>query len=331
MVDLVAAETPVAPNTATATKGLLAGGTYTSTQPTLTTTQQAALAFTARNAVIVAPGADSFAVQATLNAETTKVIGTVNQGTSPWVISGAVTNAGTFATQSAITAASGSIASGAVSAGAYVSGSVLSGAFASGSLAAGSMVDLLTMRGAVGAGTAPADALIGGAIYNSTPITVTNTQSAALQSDANGFLKVNVAASVLPTGAATAANQTADPCSSANNKTNVAFTTNGTSSVQLVALSGSTTIYVCALHYIAAGATTVAFTTGTGTACVTGNAAVIGSTTANIANSMSYAANGGETYGNGSGTIAKGAASSEFCMVNGTNVYVSGNLVYVQQ
>jgi hypothetical protein len=84
--------------------------------------------------------------------------------------------------------------SGGIAAGAYVSGSVLSGAFASGSLAAGSMVDLLTMRGAVGAGTAPADALIGGAVYNSTPLTVGNTQSAALQSDANGFLKINVAA-----------------------------------------------------------------------------------------------------------------------------------------
>lgn len=122
----------------------------------------------------------------------------------------------------------------------------------------------------------------------------------------------------------------ADPCMF-QAKTNVAFTTNGTSSVQLVALSGSTTIFVCSLHYVVAGATTVAFTTGTGTACITGNAAVIGSTTAGIANSMSYSANGGETYGNGGGTIAKGAASSALCMVLGTNVYVSGNLTYVQQ
>lgn len=58
--------------------------------------------------------AGTFAVQSTLSAETTKVIGTVNQGTSPWVTSfsspqhvvvdsGAivVTNAGTFAVQEA--------------------------------------------------------------------------------------------------------------------------------------------------------------------------------------------------------------------------------------
>lgn len=46
------------------------------------------------NATVVGTG--TFAVQATLAAETTKVIGTVNQGTSPWVVSGTVTaNAGT--------------------------------------------------------------------------------------------------------------------------------------------------------------------------------------------------------------------------------------------
>lgn len=125
-------------------------------------------------------------------------------------------------------------------------------------------------------------------------------------------------------------NQTAaDPCMFAK-KTNLAISQNGTSSVQLVALSGSTTIYVCSLSLVAAGATTVALTTGTGTACATSNAAVIGTTTASIANSLSFAANGGMTLGNGGNTIANGAASSELCMILGTSVFVSGNLTYVQ-
>ena len=47
---------------------------------------------------------------------------------------------------------------------------------------------------AVGGAAAPADANIAGAVYNATPITVVTTQAAALQSDVNGFLKVNVAA-----------------------------------------------------------------------------------------------------------------------------------------
>lgn len=46
--------------------------------------------------VVLASNQTSIPVAATLSAETTKVIGTVNQGTSPWVISGTVTaNAGT--------------------------------------------------------------------------------------------------------------------------------------------------------------------------------------------------------------------------------------------
>src|SRR5882672_732771 len=135
---------------------------------------------------------------------------------------------------------------------------------------------------------------------------------------------------------AIASNQSAIPISSSDpclgaNKTNLPISQNGTSSVQLIALSGATVVYVCSLSLIAAGATTVAITTGTGSACVTSNAAVIGSTTANIANSLSLAANGGLTLGNGLGTIAKGAASSELCMINGSNVFVSGNLTYVQQ
>lgn len=122
----------------------------------------------------------------------------------------------------------------------------------------------------------------------------------------------------------------ADPCLGAN-KTNLPISQTGTSSVQLVGLSGSTVIYVCSLSLIAGGATTAVLTTGTGTACVTGNAAVLGDTTANIANGLSFAANGGLTLGNGAGTIAKGAASSELCMILGSNVRMSGNLTYVQQ
>lgn len=100
-----------------------------------------------------------------------------------------VVGTGTFATQSAVTAASGSFSSGALA-----SGSVASGAFASGSLAAGSMVDFLTIRGTKNNGTAAANSALVGGVYNSTPLTLTDTQQASLQADANGYLKVNVAA-----------------------------------------------------------------------------------------------------------------------------------------
>jgi hypothetical protein len=44
--------------------------------------------------------------------------------------------------------------------------------------------------GTVGAGTAATGSMLAGGVYNSTPITLTNTQGAALQVDVNGALKV---------------------------------------------------------------------------------------------------------------------------------------------
>ena len=87
--------------------------------------------------------------------------------------------------------ASGGGGGGAITA---ASGSYASGALASGSLASGSMVDLLTFQGTKAAGTAAANSLLAGLIYNSSPITLTTGQQAAIQGDANGFLKVNIAA-----------------------------------------------------------------------------------------------------------------------------------------
>jgi hypothetical protein len=74
--------------------------------------------------------------------------------------------------------------------------------------------------GTITAGTAPSKSLIGGGIFNSSPITLTTGQGAALQVDANGLLKVtgtfwqttqpiSAASLPLPSGAATAAKQPA--------------------------------------------------------------------------------------------------------------------------
>lgn len=63
---VLASQTPVAAGAATATAGLLLGGQYDSTQKTLTNGQQAAYSMSARGALMVATGADAFAVS--LNA-----------------------------------------------------------------------------------------------------------------------------------------------------------------------------------------------------------------------------------------------------------------------
>lgn len=168
-----------------------------------------------------------------------------------------------------------------------------------------------------------------------------STFNMALTSDANGNCVAKAdwdtssqahadVTSSIPAGTNRIGYASDDPCAS-KIKTNLAISQNGTSSVQLIGLSGSTTIYVCSIMLISAGTTTVALTTGTGTACVTNNAAVIGSTTSNIANSMALVANSGWSLGGGAGTVALGVAASELCMILGSNVFVSGNLTYVQQ
>lgn len=93
-----------------------------------------------------------------------------------------------------VTMASSAVASGAYASGAFASGAFASGSIASGALASGSMVDLLTFQGTKNAGTAAANSLLTGGVYNSTPLTLTNTQQSSLQLDANGYLKVNTAA-----------------------------------------------------------------------------------------------------------------------------------------
>lgn len=106
-------------------------------------------------------------------------------GTTTQPISGTVTTNVGSGTR-AVSIASAQVASGAFS----------SGALASGSIAAGAQVDLLTMRGTKNAGAAADNSLLAGGVYNSTPLTLANTQQASLQSDVNGYLKVNVSAPI---------------------------------------------------------------------------------------------------------------------------------------
>ena len=126
---------------------------------------------------------------------------------------------------------------------------------------------------------------------------------------------------------ALASNQSvADPCMF-QVKTNVPVSVTTSASVQLVALSGSTKIYVCSLGLIGATATVFSITGGTGTACATSAVAIMGAATAT--NGMSLTTNGGLTLGNGGVTVASTAAGSELCIIGGTGI--SGNLTVVQQ
>jgi hypothetical protein len=235
---------------------------------------------------IAVTNAGTFAVQATLSAETTKVIGTVNQGTSPWVVS----NGGTFAVQAAITAASGSIASGAISSGAIASGAIASGAIAAGAAASGAFADGSVYVRSNAAATFPVTATIAAA----QTIAVTNTGTFAVQATLSAETTkvigtVNQGTSPwIVAGGGTAgtpgtavltvqgvAGGTAQPVSIAANvstvpglpttgattKTNTAFSSSGWTTI--VAASGSTTIRLYRLVVSVAAATSIEIGDGT--------------------------------------------------------------------
>lgn len=120
-----------------------------------------------------------------------------------------------------------------------------------------------------------------------------------------------------------------DPCTfQAKTNVNIA-TSSGT--LQLVAPSGSTQVYVCSMSIIAAATATVNLVGGTGATCTTGTpVAALGSTTA--ANGMSLAANGGLTFGNGGGTVVRTTTAGHgLCLVQSGTTALAGNVTYVQQ
>lgn len=137
---------------------------------------------------------------------------------------------------------------------------------------------------------------------------------------------------------AIASNQTAlpvstsDPCTSAS-KSSVAIAVTSGTTTSLVAVSGSTIVYVCGVAItIAPSAVTAAtalFEYGTGATC-TSPTALTG--TFGNGDLTSAAGVAPVIYGNGSGTVFKGAASSGICILTAGNaVSVQGVLTYVQQ
>lgn len=130
--------------------GLLTLGIYNSTEPGPTTGQSVGIQLDAkgrtRGVIMDAAGNTRGANVNASNQLSVSVDNTVTVG------SHAVTNAGTFAVQAAITAASGSIGSGAIASGAIASGAIASGAVASGAVASGAFASGSIAAGAVAAG-----------------------------------------------------------------------------------------------------------------------------------------------------------------------------------
>jgi len=119
-----------------------------------------------------------------------------------------------------------------------------------------------------------------------------------------------------------------DPCNS-KIKLNAPFSTSSGGPVSLIALSGSTVIYVCSISAITDTAIKLSFIDGTGGSCAAAQHAIWGSTTA--ASGMSLTANGGFTQGSGNGSVGVTTAASALCLLQSGTSLVAGNITYVQQ
>jgi hypothetical protein len=108
---------------------------------------------------------------------------------------------------------------------------------------------------------------------------VTTERGVLLNCDLDGSLYVKVLTTALPTGAATAAKQSADPCTTG---TKLFIAISQTTDTQLLAGTASNRTYVCGFMVTQAAASTQTFAlvSGTGTVCGTSVGPLIGGTTA---------------------------------------------------
>lgn len=249
VVDITNLSTPIAPNTATATKGILNAGQYNSTQATFTNGQQGALQISSRGAQYVAVGADGFNV----------------------------TNAGTFAVQ--------------IAANSSVNVAQING------------VTPLMGNGATGTG--------------SQRVTIAN-DSSAIGGKGEGATGATVPTGAVLAGAQSGANMVALIQASASAAINVSTAT----TTQLVALSGSTKIYVTSYDVIAGGTGNITFVYGTGSSCGTGTTSLTGA--------YNLTAQAGIAKGGGLGPVLVVPAGNALCVTTSAAVQMSGSIAYTQ-
>lgn len=118
-----------------------------------------------------------------------------------------------------------------------------------------------------------------------------------------------------------------DPCNGVA-KVSVPINIATATTTELVAASASNFVYVCSLNIgPTAGAQNIALIEDDTAACASPTAGLAGGTTA--ASGWNIAANGGLTFGNGLGMIAKTAAANRYvCLISSAAVQTSGVLTY---
>ena len=149
-----------------------------------------------------------------------------------------------------------------------------------------------------------------------TPVPVSGTVTAT--NAANGSTGASVPASATYIGANSAGNLTGIIQASAS----VAINVSSATTTQLVALSGSTKIYVTSFDAIAGGTGNITFVYGTGSSCGTGTTSLTGA--------YNLTAQAGIAKGNGLGPVLVVPAGNALCVTTSAAVQMSGSVAYTQ-
>jgi hypothetical protein len=175
---------------------------------------------------------------------------------------------------------------------------------------------------------APANWLQQGCQFNTSPTTITSGNGSPVQCDNAGNVLVNVKAITGQNANGQAVMASSAPITIAtdqrvsNASSSVAINVSTATTTQLVALSGSTSIYVTSFDVIAGGTGNITFEYGTGTACATGTTVLTGA--------YPLVAQAGISKGAGIGAILKVPSGNALCVLTSAAVQMSGSVSYQQ-
>ncbi len=126
----------------------------------------------------------------------------------------------------------------------------------------------------------------------------------------------------IPAGTATIGNVGSDPSSGKGTPSSVAINVSTATTTQLVAISGSTKIYVTSFDVVAGGTGNITFVYGTGSSCGTGTTSLTGA--------YNLTAQSGIAKGSGVAAVLVTPAGQALCVTTSAAVQMSGSISYQQ-
>lgn len=151
---------------------------------------------------------------------------------------------------------------------------------------------------------------------------LTNKRAQVIDVDTTSSALYSAITAAIPPGTNTIGNVGSDPSQGKGTPASAAISVSTATTTQLVAISGTTKIYVTSYDVIAAGTGNITFVYGTGSSCGTGTTSLTGA--------YNLTAQAGVAKGNGQGAVLVVPAGNALCVTTSAAVQMSGSVSYQQ-